>query len=111
MLIVCSLMFDGYHNGTRPAVKKQTCIPASDDDIRSRMRAIIDIPEKDLAELRRIQKKHSVSRAELIRRAIEQLLRAQKQPDIAERPGFGAWKKHRQDGVAYQRRLRAEWDR
>lgn len=75
------------------------------------MRAIIDIPEKDIAELKRIQEKQSVSRAELIRRAIEALLRNQKQPDIADRPGFGAWRNHRQDGVVYQQRLRSEWGR
>jgi hypothetical protein len=75
------------------------------------MRAIIDIPENDLIELKRIQQKQSVSRAELIRRAIAELVRSQQQPDIAARPGFGAWRKHKDDGVAYQRRMRSEWDR
>jgi hypothetical protein len=75
------------------------------------MRAIIDIPEHDLVELKRIQERQSVSRAELIRRAIAELVRSQKQPDIAERPGFGAWRNHMDDGVAYQQRIRSEWDR
>jgi hypothetical protein len=73
------------------------------------MRTIIDIPERDIAELKQIQQKQSISRAELIRRAIAQLVRCQRQPAVAERPGFGAWKRHKEDGVTYQQRMRSEW--
>jgi metal-responsive CopG/Arc/MetJ family transcriptional regulator len=75
------------------------------------MRTVIDIPERHIAELKQIQKKHAVSRAELIRRAIAELVRCQRQSAVSERPGFGAWKLHKEDGVTYQRRMRSEWSR
>ena len=73
------------------------------------MRTIIDIPERDIAELKLIQQKQSVSRAELIRRAVAELVRSQRQSAVAERPGFGAWNRHKEDGLAYQQRMRSEW--
>ncbi len=73
------------------------------------MRTIIDIPDEDIQELKRIQEKRSVSRAELIRCAIAELVRCQRQVSITGRPGFGAWKRHKEDGVTYQQRVRSEW--
>jgi metal-responsive CopG/Arc/MetJ family transcriptional regulator len=73
------------------------------------MRTIIDISAEDIAELKRIQQKQSVSRAELIRRAIAELVRCQRQISVSERPGFGAWKRHKEDGATYQKRMRSEW--
>lgn len=75
------------------------------------MRTIVDIPDSDIAELKRIQERQSVSRAELVRRAIAEWVRNRRQSDVAVRPGFGAWKRRKEDGVAYQKRIRAEWGR
>ena len=74
------------------------------------MRTIIDLPDRQLEALERISKHRKLSRAELIRQAVERYL-AEHAPD----PGaaFGLWKRAgaRGDGLAYQRRLRREWGR
>ncbi|MGD9873250.1 MAG: CopG family transcriptional regulator [Kiritimatiellia bacterium] len=71
------------------------------------MRAIIEIPnEKDQA-LKRLSRRRGVSRAKLVRDAIDQLLQnsgSQEAPDA-----FGLWKKNAADGLKYERKLRKEW--
>ena len=75
------------------------------------MRTIIDLTEDQVEALDRLRASEHASRAELIRRAVDAFLQTQKGASIADRPGFGAWKKRRVGGVTYQRKLRAEWDR
>lgn len=74
------------------------------------MRTIIRLTDAQIEALNRLRSSEHASRAELIRRAVDAFLQTQKGASIAERPGFGAWKKKRIDGVAYQRRMRAEWE-
>jgi hypothetical protein len=70
------------------------------------MRTIVDIPDAQLRPLAEQCRKQSISRAELVRRAIDLYLeqRQGKGTDV-----FGLWRGRGQDGVEYQRSLRAEW--
>jgi Ribbon-helix-helix protein, copG family len=77
------------------------------------MRTIIDLPEYQIDALRLLEERKNVSRAELIRQAVAQyVVRNVEAPEA-----FGAWKsktptlKKAMDGVAVQKKLRAEWDR
>ena len=74
------------------------------------MRTIIDLPERQLDALKRISRSRKLSRAELIRQAVDRYLQ-EHLPGREE--AFGLWKRAgaREDGVAYQRRLRKEWKR
>ncbi len=74
------------------------------------MRTIIDLPERQVDGLERICRSRKLSRAELIRRAVDRYL----QEHLPARDeAFGLWKRTglREDGVAFQRRLRKEWKR
>jgi len=72
------------------------------------MRTIIELPERQIAALERISKSRRLSRAELIRQAVDRYL-ADQSPDAAD--AFGAWKRagSRVDGLVFQRRVRREW--
>lgn len=74
------------------------------------MRTIIDLPDRQVDALKRISRSRKLSRAELIRQAVERYL----QEDLPVRDeAFGLWKRAglRVEGVALQRRLRREWKR
>jgi hypothetical protein len=74
------------------------------------MRTIIDLPDRQVDALKRISRSRKLSRAELIRQAVERYL----QEHLPRRDeAFGLWKRAglRVDGVALQRRLRKEWKR
>ena len=74
------------------------------------MRTIIDLPDRQVDALKRISRSTKRSRAELIRQAVDSYL----QEHLPNRDkAFGLWKREgiREDGVAYQRRLRKEWKR
>ena len=67
-----------------------------------------DLLESQLAALREIERRKHVSRAELIRQAVAQFVLLHAQTEDA----FGAWKRPGRrpiDGVALQKKLRAEW--
>ena len=70
------------------------------------MRALIDIPDDQVAALARMSAHEGVSRAALIRRAIAKLMSSEPAP--IEDAAFGLWR-GQEDGLAYQDRLRAEW--
>lgn len=72
------------------------------------MRTIVDLTERQIAGLDRLSKKHALSRAELVRRAVDRYL-AQAAPD--REAGFGLWRRTgaNVDGLAFQRRRRKEW--
>lgn len=74
------------------------------------MRTIIEIPEAQLQALARLSQARKVSRAELIRQAVDGYLQLNASGSEA---AFGLWRKsgRRQDGQALQAKLRAEWDR
>ncbi len=73
------------------------------------MRVLIDIPDDDLAELDSLARQHGRSRAAEVREAIGQHLRHRSGTDWINR-GAGFWRDRADigDGVAYQRRLRAD---
>jgi metal-responsive CopG/Arc/MetJ family transcriptional regulator len=71
------------------------------------VRTLIDIPEEDLKLLNEVAKKLSVSRSELVRRAVATSLAPHRQK--MNHAAFGAWSEFPEDGLAYQERMRAEW--
>lgn len=73
------------------------------------MRTIIDLPTAQIEALRRLEERDNVSRAELIRQAVAEYV----VKHVEHTDAFGAWKGRRPkvDGVAYQQKLRDEWER
>lgn len=80
------------------------------------MRTLVDIPENHLEILDSIGQKESLSRAELVRRAISNYLDEREKranADINQYYGFLADVPDAFDGlggVEYQRQIRSEWD-
>jgi hypothetical protein len=81
------------------------------------MRALVDIPERQLAGLSEICAARKLSRAEVIRQALDAYI-AQNRP--GRKSAFGIWKGQElrlpgeaeplpEDGLEYQERLRSEW--
>ena len=73
------------------------------------MRTIVDLPDRQIEGLKRISNTSHSSRAELVRRAIDEYL-ARHLP-AQDDGAFGLWKKRKTDGVTYQNRARNEWDK
>ncbi len=76
------------------------------------MRTIIDLPEDLVARLDRLRRQAGVSRAELVRRAVRHYLEHVSGTTARIPPGkvFGLWQGRGVDGLAYQERIRGEWD-
>lgn len=81
------------------------------------MRTIVDIPEDQIKALDLIGKNQDVSRAELVRRAVDLYLAKEKKKTSADAIDqyFGFLKDYPEafdglDGVEYQEKIRAEWD-
>lgn len=73
------------------------------------MRTIIEIPEQQLELMKPLLEQESISRAELIRRAIGEYLK--RYESIGEKDSaFGLWSEQAEDGLSYQEALRSEWD-
>ena len=75
-----------------------------DDD----MRTIVAVPNQQLDAIDALCRRDGMSRAEAIRRAVAAYIQQDRatQPDQA----FGIWRTRAQDGLAYEQRLRREWD-
>lgn len=73
------------------------------------MRTLVSISEGQVARLDQRARSKGVSRAALIREAVDKLLG----PDdvLTLDQAFGLWSDHAVDGLDYQRTIRAEWDR
>lgn len=74
------------------------------------MRALIDIPDDQIAALAAIAGQRKISRAAAVRSAISLFLATNRPAAIAD--AFGLWAMQEgssEDGLLYQRRLRAEW--
>ena len=70
------------------------------------MRTLIDIPDHQAASLKTICSAKKLSRAEVIRQALAAFIETNKAaPDQA----FGLWGAGKDDGLAYQKRVRSEW--
>jgi len=76
------------------------------------VRTIVDLPVEQIRALDAYGKKHGISRAETVRRAVAMFLpkRRPRKLDFRNHPAFGAWRDRDVDAVEYQRKLRAEWD-
>jgi hypothetical protein len=73
------------------------------------MRTIIDIPQPILDEIDALAKREKISRAEAVRRAMAQYLDGHRRSKLDA--AFGIWKPRKIDPLAYEDRLRDEWDR
>jgi hypothetical protein len=81
---------------------------ASDINWSGVMRTVIDIPDDQVEALDRLAAEAGKSRAALIREALRNLITSRK-PDRSLDEFFGLWGPSREDGLAYQERMRAEW--
>ena len=80
-----------------------------DDDA---VRTTIDLPEEQIKALDAYRKRHGISRAEAVRRAVAAFVppKADKRTDFRMHPAFGSSKSVREgDSVDLVRRLRDEW--
>ncbi len=71
------------------------------------MRTIIDLPDEHLDALARLCEREGISRAEAIRRAVQDYTRGQG-AEVGE-SAFGLWRGRKVGGLAYERDLRNEW--
>jgi len=72
------------------------------------MRTIIELPGDQVEALDALCRRDRISRAEAIRRAVAMLVRSE--GALASGAAFGIWRDCREDGLAYQERMRAdEW--
>ena len=72
------------------------------------MRTIIDLPADQIQALDALSKRENISRAEAVRRAVAEHLQRHLRSG-ADR-AFGIWRDRKEDGLAYQERVRREWD-
>ena len=72
------------------------------------MRTIVDLPDSQIESLDEWCHREGVSRAEAVRRAVAEHLR--KHHTAGAKSAFGIWRDMAEDGLAYQERLRSEWD-
>jgi hypothetical protein len=73
------------------------------------MRTIIDLRGDQVSALEALAKRESVSRAELVRRAVDDLLA--REARAGARQAYGLWRDRGIDGLEYVTALRREWDR
>ncbi|MFI4975851.1 MAG: ribbon-helix-helix protein, CopG family [Caulobacterales bacterium] len=71
------------------------------------MRTLVDIPDQDVQALDALRERRGASRARIIREAIREFL--VKNSASVEDEAFGLWAGRGEDGLQYQRRIRAEW--
>jgi len=76
---------------------------------RYAMRTIIDLTESDRESLDALSRQLGISRAEAIRRAVADFLRSHQPATDAEM--FGIWRDRDEDAIAYENRVRSEWNR
>ena len=71
------------------------------------MRTIVELPEEQLEALSALCQREGISRAEAVRRAVREFTRAH--GAALGSSAFGLWRGRRTAGLAYERRVRAEW--
>ena len=72
------------------------------------MRTIIELPEAQLDALDALCRREKISRAEAIRRAVA--AHVGHASAAARASAFGLWRDRGIDALAYERRLRTEWE-
>jgi hypothetical protein len=75
---------------------------------------LVDILEEDLSLLQHLSQQRNLPVSQLLKEAIQTYLEPNRLPAAqaahkAIEAGFGAWKDHPVDGMAYQERIRGEW--
>lgn len=71
------------------------------------MRILVDIPKPDLELMDEVSRKLTISRAEFVRQAVTVSLTPYRHK--MNHAAFGSWTGSTEDGLAYQKRMRAEW--
>jgi metal-responsive CopG/Arc/MetJ family transcriptional regulator len=71
-------------------------------------RTLVGLSDQDFQALDALSDVKRVSRAELIRQAVSQYLEKFKSESVSE-TAYGLWAGKKEDGLAYQQRLREEW--
>lgn len=71
------------------------------------MRTILEIPKEKVMALDMICRSEKISRAELVRRAIDKYLLDI--PKARREASFGIWKSKKIDSLKYEKSLRDEW--
>ncbi|WP_459463861.1 ribbon-helix-helix domain-containing protein [Rhizobium sp. No.120] len=71
------------------------------------MRTLVDIGDPEVKALDRLAQREKVSRAALIRKAIDDFLARNNTESAAD--AFGLWGDRQIDGLTYQESLRGEW--
>lgn len=71
------------------------------------MRTLVDIGDPEVKALDQLAQREKVSRAALIRKAIDDFLARNTLSNETE--AFGLWGNRKIDGLAYQEEIRSEW--
>jgi predicted transcriptional regulator len=71
------------------------------------MRTLIDITELQVQALEEIAKTEKLSRAAVIRAAIDDYVQRRRRVDVND--AFGLWGESGVDGLTYQDKVRSEW--
>lgn len=71
-------------------------------------RTLVGLSDQDFQALDTLSSVKHVSRAELIRQAVSQYLEKFKSEPVSDH-AFGLWCDRKEDGLAYQQRMREEW--
>jgi metal-responsive CopG/Arc/MetJ family transcriptional regulator len=71
------------------------------------MRTIVELPERAIEALDRLGAERKVSRAALVREAVDRYLEVE--AAAGRHAAYGAWDAD-EDGLEIQRRLRGEWE-
>ncbi len=72
------------------------------------MRTIVDLTDEQIIALKSVSDRAKLSRAELLRRAVDEyLLKYKLQEDDS---AFGLWSSRDKDGLEYQNEKRKEWE-
>lgn len=76
------------------------------------MRTIVELTDEQRTWLESESRREGISRAEAIRRLVDEARRRDRKAELLEalKAAAGTWPGS-EDSVDYQRRLRAEWDR
>ncbi len=71
------------------------------------MRTLIDITELQVQALEEIARKEKLSRAAVIRAAVDDYIQRRRRVEIDD--AFGLWGDGGIDGLSYQEKVRSEW--